>query len=166
MNCEELRENLAAWLDGELDTPRADAASRHAASCAACAARADALRKTVEACRTWADAEPPAGLAWRAARAAGPVRVRARVWRMGLAAAAAVALLAAGLLIFRTEAPKGPAVASSGNGLLMETIAEAVATNDFERIERDDVWGVLVGRETTLPPDLAEVVVYAESGAI
>jgi hypothetical protein len=44
MGCEEIREDLVAWLDGELDPDAVARVDRHVAACAACARELAALR--------------------------------------------------------------------------------------------------------------------------
>jgi len=69
------QEEVMAWLDGELPTPRADEIAGHVASCADCGALASDLRSVSDRVAVWTVEPPPAE--WRAGAhgAAGPMAV-------------------------------------------------------------------------------------------
>jgi hypothetical protein len=69
------QEEVMAWLDGELPTPRADEIAGHVASCADCGALASDLRSVSDRVAVWTVEPPPAE--WRAGAhgAVGPMAV-------------------------------------------------------------------------------------------
>lgn len=115
MKCPEVRENLAAYLDGEVDGAPRQAMDAHFAGCPACAAERSAqaaawrLLDLVEA-----PAAPPGfeGRVAALARAEGPPGGRILgLTRPAAAAAAAAVVLAVGggaLLLARGGAPSAP----------------------------------------------------------
>jgi len=106
MSCARIRDDLSAWLDGELPVARAAAVAAHVDTCAACRAHSNALRGVDQALgavslpelrpdalaelRRRVAAEPQA----RSGRGA-PRRAPAPRWRyaLGVGAAAAAALV-------------------------------------------------------------------------
>lgn len=153
MKCEELRENLAAYLDGEVEGAPRQAMDQHFATCAACAAE----RKAQAAAWRLLDlAAPPSAVpagftekvAGRARTEAGPAG-RGRILRLPLpaaAAAAAVLLAAGGILVHRAsrapeESGRAPAVAEVPSEALLEDLAlleslDALEDRDLDAVDR------------------------------
>ncbi len=88
-------QDLAAFLDGELDAARADSLQAHLEGCPSCRERLSLLKRSYEALDALEAVEVPAGFSRRVA-----ARVRRRFFAPLLAAAAAV-LIAAGAVILR-----------------------------------------------------------------
>jgi len=63
MRCEEARNELSAYLDGELGPQEADAVREHVASCAACREVLEELRATIDLVGALPPCEAPQGLA-------------------------------------------------------------------------------------------------------
>lgn len=129
MHCDPIRDQLGAWIDGELPEAQAAAIEAHLRACDACRSEADVLRR-LAAVLTPPDRalhlpEPVRAALWQrieatldarqsAAPPAGPARAqRARTWRVlrPMAAAAAV-LIAIGLGTYSFVATNGPAIAA------------------------------------------------------
>jgi anti-sigma factor RsiW len=64
--CRETLQNIAAYLDGELDASACDAIERHSRGCPGCAALIDGLRETAGMCRRAGQAELPEAVRQRA----------------------------------------------------------------------------------------------------
>jgi predicted anti-sigma-YlaC factor YlaD len=58
MRCEDLNERLADYLGGELGTAARAEVEQHLGTCAACAAEAASLRRTLDALRTLPESTP------------------------------------------------------------------------------------------------------------
>ncbi|MHB1702563.1 MAG: anti-sigma factor family protein [Acidobacteriaceae bacterium] len=65
MTCSEVRPNLSALLDGELEGSSAANLQEHLASCAECRSELDSLQATVSWLKTYSPLEPPPQLANR-----------------------------------------------------------------------------------------------------
>jgi anti-sigma factor RsiW len=132
MTCAEVREAAAELVLGTLDGSARAAVVTHLAACPACRAEVESLTRVTDALWLSApEAEPSPGFETRVLRAYGgePARPR-RALRRVLAAAAAVALLAAGIavgslrtarpaqaagaMLDQTHAPVGHAVVAAG----------------------------------------------------
>lgn len=100
MKCEEIREDLAAYLDGEIEGASRRAVDDHLAGCAACSKERDALAATWRLLDIVPPTAVPAGFDERvlARVRAGGGMPRARILGLPLpaAAAAAAVILAAG----------------------------------------------------------------------
>ena len=142
MKCEEVREHLAAHLDGEIDGAPRRAVDEHLAECAACEAEREALA------RAWRLLDlagaPPAVPGSFDARLreriqAGEGRPRGRLLGLPLpaAAAAAAVLLAAGLLALRPrdESPVDTAADTAPPAPLLEDLALLEALDLLEAEE-------------------------------
>jgi anti-sigma factor RsiW len=73
MRCADVRPELEAYVDGELDQGRAALLKRHIAGCEGCRAELSRLRALVAALETWPLADEPA---WLTARAMARLRSR------------------------------------------------------------------------------------------
>ena len=96
MNCKDIREDLSAHLDGELDPARRAEIDGHLASCDGCRAELERLRRLSKLLGDVPRAAAPAGLASRivaAARVPRPRILRLPRWTGALAAAAAALLV-------------------------------------------------------------------------
>jgi len=112
MKCDDVRESLAAHLDGEIDGAPRRAVDEHLASCADCAAERDALAKAWRLLDLADAPGAPEGFdaRLRARIADGEGRPRGRVLGLPLpaAAAAAAVLVAAGVLALRPRPAPDP----------------------------------------------------------
>ena len=63
MYCDDVRKNLSAYLDGELDTATADAVSAHLSKCADCLSELEQLKTIALLMQEVSEAEPPSALA-------------------------------------------------------------------------------------------------------
>lgn len=111
MDCEKLRSQLDAYLDGELSEAEARALEDHAKACEGCARELEAARLVRDALADM-DAEVAVPLeaqaAWRAAVRAEARRRSVRKWRrLSCVAAAALVLVFGGSLMLR-GAPDAP----------------------------------------------------------
>jgi hypothetical protein len=96
MKCDRIREDLGAYLDDELDSARRSELDGHLASCEACTAQLERLRKLSRLVADVPRAAAPAGLAARIASAAHEPRprlLRLSRWTGAVAAVAAVLLV-------------------------------------------------------------------------
>jgi len=139
MKCEEIRENLAAYLDGEIEGASRRSMDSHLSGCPAC------LTEKRAQSAAWrlldADEAPavPAGLRDRVlarVRKAGPGRVL-RFRLPAAAAAAAVLLVAGGAVVYmnRTD-PTLPAGAGAPPDQLLENLA---VLESLDLLQDDDV---------------------------
>ncbi len=71
MKCNKARENLSAYLDGELNPGEAGALKEHLEGCSACSAELESLRSTVALVRSLPRAQAPAVLRQRVMSATG-----------------------------------------------------------------------------------------------
>ncbi|MGH7249247.1 MAG: anti-sigma factor family protein, partial [Pseudomonadota bacterium] len=97
MSCDEIRELLSAYIDGELDAARSLEVERHLEGCAACEAVSARLRDLGEAVRTHAPYyRAPASLRSRLRASVGvPAKEKApaRAWgRWAMAASLVIAV--------------------------------------------------------------------------
>ena len=158
MKCEEVRGNLAAFLDGEIEGAPRRAVDEHLAACPACAGERRALAAAWRLLDLVPDPAAPAGLEARVlerVRAAGPAP-RGRLLRLGLPAAAAAALLVAAGVHLATRGPaRVPATADGAPPGLLEDLPllealDLLEDGDFEAVDRlsdvaDEDLGVLGG---------------------
>ena len=99
MRCEEIRELLSAYLDGELTDEEAVTVGSHLDTCVACAREFADLRRTVELCRRVGEVEVPEGfhselmqkIETRKARSGILQRLGVDRWKPAYRTAAAVA---------------------------------------------------------------------------
>jgi anti-sigma factor (TIGR02949 family) len=61
MNCEKIKDQLSAYIDGEMPEEDATAIKKHIAVCADCAQEEQLLRKTSQMVRRWGDVPAPDG---------------------------------------------------------------------------------------------------------
>ena len=61
MNCEEVRDNLPAWMDEELDDLMTQNINAHVDQCPNCAREADTMRRLSALLQKSSDEDPPAG---------------------------------------------------------------------------------------------------------
>jgi len=118
--CEEIRAELDAYLDGELDEARAAEVGRHIDGCPACADALAELRRVSLALRRLPAPAAPQGFVerFRQARLAEPVVRPARsrlAWAVGSVAAAAAALLFAAAMLPGRWSPVGDRPAGRGH---------------------------------------------------
>jgi anti-sigma factor RsiW len=109
MRCNDCQENMSRSLDGRLDKESQAALDAHVAACADCTKEMAVLRGTAHALRSIGRAEPPAGLARRAALAAFRAQKEGKtsrvsswwsdLFRFAWPAAAASAVAAASLMV-------------------------------------------------------------------
>jgi anti-sigma factor RsiW len=146
VTCEEVRDLLSAYADGELDLVRAVEIERHLTECPACAAD---LERTPALSRALADPslyyQPPPELAARVRasvrRAAGPGKRLA--WRPIVAAVAAAILLAVAAWAAVRGSPSRPVeeqlarevVASHVRSLLLDTHRVDVESSDQHQVK-------------------------------
>lgn len=119
MNCRLARKSISRYLDGTLDAERLSALQRHLGSCADCRALLADLRKIAVQAKNLEPLDPPdrvwfkirAGLRERRAAATerpglvpGPLRPRFG-FRFALASAAALLVVAGGLVVFQPWKP-------------------------------------------------------------
>ncbi len=106
MSCEDTREMIEAYLDGELDSANSRKVERHLAECAGCQTRREQLEQLSSVVRQkelyW---EAPAGLSNQIRSQLGvreeqPKPVRA-VWQWAMAAGLALAVLTGGMFLLR-----------------------------------------------------------------
>jgi anti-sigma factor RsiW len=117
VTCDETRDLLSPYADGELDLVRAVEVERHLAGCPACAAALQGLRSlSARLADPALYHQPPAALA---KRVRASLRPRTLPWRPLLAAAAAALLAAAGLWAF----VRGPSAPSAEELLVQEVVA-------------------------------------------
>ena len=154
MKCDEVRENLAACLDGEIEGASRRAVDEHLAVCAACSKERDALAATW---RLLDLAQPPSVPAGFDERLLARVRTEGRAPRgriLGLplpAAAAAAAILVA---VGATAALRGRGAASD---LPSETLlADLAVLEALDVLQDDDL--ELVDRLDELPEDDLEIL--------
>ncbi len=155
MNCPEVRENLAAYLDGEVEGAPRQAMDQHLSACAACAGE----RRAQAAAWRLLDLAPAPTVpprimdtgfgervAERARREAGPAGGGRRILRLPLpvaaAAAAAILLAAGGALVLHSRGGKEPpVVAEAPPDALLENLAvleslDALEDRDLEVLDR------------------------------
>ena len=97
-----LRDQLSAYIDGELDSPAAERLEGHLAECERCRVELEHLRATVAGLRNLPEVEPPRSFALSPERvvaprphlpATPPLAIGARIAAAGLAAALAAVLV-------------------------------------------------------------------------
>ena len=127
MNCSDARENLSAFLDGELDRKSAAVVESHLAECGACRAELESLRGLVGTLHAMPKRHAPADVERAVvsqlerdalfAKPAAPRRRRTWAVIFGSTAAAALLVAAVGIYIVRhgaparTETPAGTSLA-------------------------------------------------------
>ena len=116
MNCSE-REDLAAFLDGELDEHREQEIRAHIEVCPRCRRAAELLKRSYDALEYLEAAEPPEGFA---------DRVKSRVGRRTLAplAAAAAVLLTIGLFYAGWNVRRGSIQPENGHLAALAQLSE------------------------------------------
>jgi predicted anti-sigma-YlaC factor YlaD len=135
--CDDVREHLDDFVDGQLEAGERAPAEAHLAGCAACRAEEMALRALLaEAAALPAALTPPVDL-WphieRRIRVSG-----AGTWLRYLAAAACVALAVAGALTTRSTPATGGAAGVAGRVAVPGTLQPAaLQAADIEQVERD-----------------------------
>jgi len=108
MSCSEIREDLGAYLDGELDAARRSELASHLDSCADCRAELERLRRLSGLLRGLPQERAPEGLA---RRIVGALALGSwRGWTGALGAAAAIALAAVVGLTVTRESSRAPAI--------------------------------------------------------
>ena len=118
MKCENVQEELSAYLDGELEPGEAAALEKHLEGCAACRGELDSLRATVSLVRSLPRAEAPAALKRRVMEAAGRRGVTRR-FPDALALLSAAALVLVGVVaIFMLSPRETPPAEVTANGLM------------------------------------------------
>ncbi len=115
MPCDEMRERLSPYLEGELGESERRALEAHLGECADCAALLAVLRESVASLRTMPEAEPPAHLARKIQQAVSQnaaVQSQPRTawgWRwMPAFAAAASFLVMIGLIVYLDRPAETP----------------------------------------------------------
>lgn len=164
--CREFRQDLVAYLDGELGGEAAQALARHLEACADCRREALALERTARALQALQVPALPPGLEERVLarvrREGGPVWPVLRVRWAGRLVAAAAAVLLAGLAVLlvarpahRGPAPRAGAAAGQGAGLAAAPAAAEQAPALAARPEE----GALAGLE--LEPEAEQELLLA-----
>jgi anti-sigma factor (TIGR02949 family) len=108
VKCPDIRQELSAYLDGELDNETADALHRHLTDCPACRAELEALRRTVAAVKELPELPAPAGLKEEIMSQVEADAAEPGPWRRLWPVAAAI-LVACGLFLFYADPGRGPA---------------------------------------------------------
>jgi len=147
MKCDEVRENLAAHLDGEIEGASRRAVDEHLAACPACAEELRASEATWRLLDLIEAPPAPAGFDARLRARIGDAP-RGRLLRMPLpAAAAAAAILAAvGLLALRAREGGEPPAADAPPVPVLEDLAlleslEVLQAGEAEALDRLDDFG-------------------------
>jgi anti-sigma factor (TIGR02949 family) len=134
--CEEVREQLSAWLDGELAEEERARVAAHVDSCAACRREADQFVALNAALGHLAAPMPP-GLAARVLARVQPPR-RRRWWQdLALAASLVIGLIAGGTLARDFYPP-------SANG----TGPEIAALEDFHDFPQGSLGAIFVSYQS------------------
>jgi len=107
MDCEKTREELSAYLDGEMEPGEAELIERHLEGCKPCSAELESLRATVGLVRSLPKVEAPAALRGRVfsavARRPGRVRLPGAFALLTAAALVLVAVVATFMLADRQD---------------------------------------------------------------
>jgi anti-sigma factor RsiW len=170
MKCDEVNRRLDASIDGELNASERDEVREHVGACAACAAEEEKLRRLVEAARALPREIAPGrdlwpGIARRIQAStvvAGEFGARRAAWRQGRAwlAAAAVLVVAAGLVVVSRGRPEPPRLSSAGSGL--SDVRFAALEVDSVRVTyakaRQELLTLLAARRSGLAPETVKVV--------
>jgi len=134
MNCDELTRRVDDYLDGELDAPTTEALHAHLDACADCRAQFGPLLEAVEGLEALPELCAPAGLiegvmvrlperdARREALPAGPA------WALGIAGAAATALIAIATLWLAQGIALSWGELARGLALGAQSLAESLGT--------------------------------------
>lgn len=132
MKCDELRENLSAFLAGENAEAENAAARDHLAECDECRALAREVQLTVQAVRALPSVPPPPELRRRIhhavrtqAKARQPARPWWRLWAPAVSAAAAVALLMVGVGTMMTARKHGYMTEQAGDAFMAQPATRA-----------------------------------------
>lgn len=110
--CREVRADLSAYLDGDLDAALADQTRAHLENCAGCRSELELLRRATGALRALPELPPPAGIlaGVRARLQPAPWHRRLaehRQWRLGVPVGAlATVLVIVGLSLLQTRQPE------------------------------------------------------------
>jgi anti-sigma factor RsiW len=132
VNCEQVREDLADYLGGELSTSGAAALEAHLQGCASCRREVDELRRTIDVLRGL----ETVGADEASARTSDLMVVRRRpfAWRAAAALLRAAAMIALGAWIGWSVAGRGrdtaPSPAVRGDGRQVATNADPSVTPD------------------------------------
>lgn len=116
-SCRDLRADLSAYLDGDLDAASTDEIRGHLESCAACRSELELMRRTVGALRRLPDLPPPAAILTgvRARLRPEPWYRRlldGRQWQLGMPIGAlATVLVVIGIALFQARHPEIPKTA-------------------------------------------------------
>jgi hypothetical protein len=146
--CDDIRADLVAYLDAELDPAARAAVERHLAACAACRRERDLFAATgAILLREAPPAGPRAGFEERLAARLGALRRRGRIVRLSLAGAAlaaSIAIAAAGIPFLRARLagppPEPPgAIAQLDPAVEAEIIAKLDVLENMELVENIDL---------------------------
>ena len=130
MICPIHKDTLSAYWDGELEPREAEAVRVHVADCGACLRELDALKKGTSRLRALRDRRAPPWLADAVRREILRVRLQ---WLTALAGAAALFLLAFGVIVASTpsrQAPQAPLAPPA-------TVVIAIAADDLGTIREE-----------------------------
>jgi len=146
MNCRECQKNLSDYRDDRLDETQRNSVDAHRRECAACDKSYRLVRRSMEIMAAEGPAQPPTGLAERAARAAftagqaAPTRSFFDRWIP--VAWPSAALAAAAAVVLMLTSPAGAPAASSANVDSISIVMDDAEADDFEGdilgVEEDD----------------------------
>jgi hypothetical protein len=135
MICPLHRETLSAYWDGELEPFEAEAVRVHVADCGACLRELDALKKGTSRLRALRDRKAPPWLADAVRREIRRMRLQ---WIAALAGAAALFLVALGVILLSTP----PAPPAERPAAAQSTAVIAISADDLGTV-REEVEGLL-----------------------
>lgn len=129
MHCEWVKQNLSAYIDGELGSGLADGLKEHLSSCNSCSAEYHAMVRAWEMLDAWEDVLPPERL--RQNILSDVRRFRRQKWTMMMIpAAAALIIVIAAFLLFGTGVREE-------QGLLAVRSETALVLSDRDLAERE-----------------------------
>ena len=140
MRCEDVRDQLSAFLDGELSPSKAGQIQAHFDSCPACRAEAELLERTIRTVKELPAVEAPSGLregvlaSIKAEGSEGEAAARPAPWRaLWPAAAAIIIAVLIALLASERRSARAPDEAA--------TAAESLRRRSVAAVEKADVEG-------------------------